>query len=334
MQRLTIVPVGNLINKSELGSLSFESGQRYFELVKMLTQALTESALSLAPSQLLREIDSAIKELETAYNTIAAFKIEGDNPKGRRDACLGELARGYNSLARAGSVVLSLFNLFDPKRIEIEESKDKLANILTAMREAANSALSEAKTGLEKQLIEAQNIVAAIKDTSGIAGVSRHTGIFENEANQHNRMAGRWLVAVVVLGVITGAFSGLSLVQLLFPSWLGLVGSTTVDTANTLQLVVSKIIVFSLLYVATLWASRNYKAHRHNTVANKHRQNALATFESFVVATQNDATRDAVLLRATEAIFSHGYSGYSAVESDSSHPQIIEVLRGTLPKQQ
>src|SRR5882724_4341617 len=80
--------------------------------------------------------------------------------------------------------------------------------------------------------------------------------------------------------------------------------------AQSVQLVIAKIIIFSVLLSATLWAGRIYRATRHNQVVNKHRQNALSTFETFTKAASDDATKSAVLLQATNCIFSPQQSGY------------------------
>ncbi len=63
-------------------------------------------------------------------------------------------------------------------------------------------------------------------------------------------------------------------------------------------------------------------------MVNRHRQNALSTFEAFVKAASDDDTKNAVLLRATEAIFSLAPSGYVERQSEGQMtPQVIEVLR-------
>jgi hypothetical protein len=105
-------------------------------------------------------------------------------------------------------------------------------------------------------------------------------------------------------------------------------------TGQSIQLAISKLIVLSVLYFAIIWGSRNYSAHRHNVVINKHRQNALSTFQAFVNAAEDKATKNAVLLRSTETIFSPNASGYLTKGSEKqSTPQILEIVQNALGKQ-
>lgn len=100
-----------------------------------------------------------------------------------------------------------------------------------------------------------------------------------------------------------------------------------------MQNAVSKgIILIGLLYF-TITASKNYNAHRHNAILNKHRQNALQTFESFVKAAGDDQqTKNAVLLQATATIFSNQNTGYLAAGPEpEGASKIIEIIKGVAP---
>ena len=74
------------------------------------------------------------------------------------------------------------------------------------------------------------------------------------------------------------------------------------------------------------------RAHRHNEVVNRHRQNALSSFETFVAAARADEqTKNAVLLEATRSIFALQPTGYDSTDAESAgSSQLIEVMR-TLP---
>jgi hypothetical protein len=71
------------------------------------------------------------------------------------------------------------------------------------------------------------------------------------------------------------------------------------------------VIVFSLLLSGMLWVGRIYRAARHNYVVNKHRQNALRTFETFVKSA-DPQIKSAVLLQTTGCIFTAQNTGYVA----------------------
>jgi DNA phosphorothioation-dependent restriction protein DptG len=76
------------------------------------------------------------------------------------------------------------------------------------------------------------------------------------------------------------------------------------------------------------WSARNYRTNKHNEILNRHRNNALKTFETFVLACRDDATRDAVLLEATKSIFDAQTSGYLTGEPEKvPSGTVIEILK-------
>lgn len=81
------------------------------------------------------------------------------------------------------------------------------------------------------------------------------------------------------------------------------------------------------------WSARNYRAQRHNEVVNRHRQNALRTFETFAVAATEPATKDAVLIAAAKSIFEAQRSGYLVGELEKvPSGAVIEILKSAISK--
>jgi hypothetical protein len=82
-----------------------------------------------------------------------------------------------------------------------------------------------------------------------------------------------------------------------------------------------------MLLSASVWCGKSYRAYRHNAVVNRHRQNALATFEAFAKAASDAETKNAVLLQATQCIFSPQQTGYVSGEPETAMPQVLEIVR-------
>jgi len=99
--------------------------------------------------------------------------------------------------------------------------------------------------------------------------------------------------------------------------------------AEIVQFSIAKIVVLSALFYGLSICNRNYKAHRHNSTLNKHRQNALSTFETFAKAAGADnQTKNAVLIEATHTIFSNQQTGYLSSEKDNdSSNKIVEIIK-------
>ncbi|MBI5326101.1 MAG: hypothetical protein HZB41_12655, partial [Ignavibacteriae bacterium] len=55
----------------------------------------------------------------------------------------------------------------------------------------------------------------------------------------------------------------------------------------------------------------------------------LKTFQIFSIGAESPQTRDAVLLKATDAVFSHQNTGFNSGEHDSSsnNPTILEIIK-------
>lgn len=103
---------------------------------------------------------------------------------------------------------------------------------------------------------------------------------------------------------------------------------------GVLQNVFTKGFLLTLIYFVLNRFSKNYTAQKHLEVVNRHRQNALDTFDAFVAAAgSNQETKDAVLLAATSAIFDANHSSYLPTKtkgSDSANP-IQQVVRTAFP---
>lgn len=81
-------------------------------------------------------------------------------------------------------------------------------------------------------------------------------------------------------------------------------------------------------FTATIWCGRLYKALRHQSAINKHRANALRTFQTFTMAASDDETHNAVLMETTKSIFLLIPSGYLDNESTSGNGlTVVEVVQ-------
>ena len=155
--------------------------------------------------------------------------------------------------------------------------------------------------------------------------VSKHKAIFAKQAKEHRQASQRWLIATGGLIVVFGA-----VFYWLFEA-LRLGGTEWVEV---LQNVFTKGFLLTLIYLVLNRSIKNYTAHKHLEVVNRHRQNALDTFDDFVdSAGENQETKDAVLLAATNAIFDANQSGYLSAKmkrTDNVNP-LQQVVKAVFP---
>lgn len=91
---------------------------------------------------------------------------------------------------------------------------------------------------------------------------------------------------------------------------------------------IPRLIVLFVLTFGLIWSAKNYTAASHNLVVNRHRKNALASFQAFIEGASSPETKDAVLMQATHAIFSPQDSGFAKGETPNPASQVVEVFRG------
>lgn len=177
---------------------------------------------------------------------------------------------------------------------------------------------------------EAEKILQQIKETTQKATVEKEAIHFKEEAERHRMGAYAWLGVSSVIALITFWFAWDNYsfyTQLPMKDEMG--GSAMLTTAQSIQLGVAKLFLFSFLVGGIVWSGRVYRAHRHNYVVNKHRQNALSTFKTFVSSTQDQQTKNAVLLQATQCVFAPQATGYITQDNEAGGtPQILEIVRG------
>ncbi len=186
-------------------------------------------------------------------------------------------------------------------------------------------AFDNEKTKNEAQLKlgEINQILENTKSASLKVGVSSHGAIFKEEAIYHEAEAKNWMGRIIWMLVVTGLMA-IGLFFLMFNK------DFQDAKINPWQYAISKIIILSIFFIGLSICTKNYKAHKHNAILNKHRQNALSTFETFVKAGSDEQTKNAVLMQTTQSIFASQNTGYNSVENDSDvSSKIVEIVKSS-----
>ena len=91
---------------------------------------------------------------------------------------------------------------------------------------------------------------------------------------------------------------------------------------EAIQFIASKVLLIGALTFMLVRAASNYRAHKHNEVINRHKQNSLLTFNALVEAGASPEARNIILNHASASIYSEPDSGYVKSKSDSAGPQL------------
>lgn len=170
---------------------------------------------------------------------------------------------------------------------------------------------------LRTKMREQTKEVEELMDRLGVASYAER---FQKESNQWDKSSKIWLVATLVSGI------ALLIAAYCFGS----------PPANIKELHVAltwgsnRLVTLSIFSIAIFVCLRNYAACRHNCIVNRHRQNALLTFDVFNKGTSDDETKKAILLQSMQAIFAPQPTGYLKASETQSGPQIVEFIKNTI----
>lgn len=184
-----------------------------------------------------------------------------------------------------------------------------------------NEFIEERYTSINDQQRRIEEQEERLKETLGATGVAQHSKAFRDLALGHRKTAGRWLVATASAALLL-----LCVVAALFMISQANGGALSQQTAS-IERILLKGALLSVLVTASLVCLRQYSAHTHNSLVYMHRSAALDAFRAFASASPDEETRGAVLRQATAAIFAGRETGFSKGDGAGTQPVILEVLR-------
>ena len=167
-------------------------------------------------------------------------------------------------------------------------------------------------TELESQKTAGNTILEEVRAVAAEQGVGNQAVHFRTQADIHRTQANDWLKYTLFSVAGVTIYSIASLYVHTLP------GLGTGEAYATVQLAISKVLIFGILAYLTLLCARNYLSHRHNEIVNRHRQNALATFTALAEATSDAASSDIVLSHAAACIFAPQETGLTKHDSASN----------------
>lgn len=234
-----------------------------------------------------------------------------DNPSATRTNILNALDGSYetvfNNLHPAVAFVASRQRDFSSLELEAR-----------AATEAATRQAAEMTEAMRANQEEAERVLSEIRKVAAEQGVSQQAFYFKEEAGQHEKNSAEWQKYTVWTAIGLGLFSFASLIFALYYS--------PSNEYQAIQIGLSKVLLFAVIGYMLFYCARIATANRHNAVINRHRANALLTFNALAEASGSDANRDVVLAHAAACIFAPQETGYTKPVSQPGPSQIIDVL--------
>ncbi len=301
------------LKRSDLGPLSFDDFNDRVYRTLGLYRSLLDCDLSNISYAKLTEITSAGNAAKSILEKIQEFDVTQQNPAGERQSILQRLVDQWEVDFAAVTPVLAYAtkSSADFQRLE-REARGALTDI-----SASKITFGQQATGILGQLNTA---LEQVQDAAKIAGVSKHAVHFKEEATTAKLVALAWLFVAVILAVAIVLY----VIFHVEPTLATLVNPTGIELIKES---IPRLLVVFVLSFGMIWAAKNVSSSTHNFVVNRHRQNALASFETFVEGASGTEVKDAVLIQATSAIFSPQDTGYAKGELPHPVSQVFEVLK-------
>lgn len=297
----------DLVSRPEWGSITFDAAQEDLDRIFSVLGHLAILPIEKLTDQAVRDIQSSLDQVIQTFEAIDKFSIEVSNPPQTRDSLVQQVHQRADQFYTHASPWIPFLAY---ERGDVEKN----IAALTESVEEAKSLIAEAKKEVEEQKGEIDGIVTAAREASAAAGAAVFTEDFEKTADALEAEATVWLrrTALFALGTVL-----LALFVFFF-------AESGLDTGELIQKSAARLAVLAILFTATVWCGRMYKALLHQEAVNRHRALSLQTFQAFSHAASDNGTKDAVLMEATRAVFGAVPTGF--LDKESSRGQGLQIV--------
>lgn len=305
----------SLVREEELGkNLSFSEAVEPAKRIVNLFKQISINTLEDFPEEQLNILINQANKNLNLFDEIDSFTTEQPNPHETRNNLLNKLKNSYQNTFNK---IYNLISYSTSKSADFKRLENEANEMMLSVKEQADVLKKE----LENKNKESENILENIRQVSAEHGVSQEAKYFKETAEKHETLAKSWKNNTYRLALILFIYAIMSFflhkINYFKPE----------DSYDTIQLAVSKVLIFAVISYLLYLSARNFIANKHNAVINKHRQTALVTFKSLVDAAESIDNKEIILTHASSCIFSPQPTGYSKESSSSpSTKSVIELL--------
>lgn len=304
-------PIDELVSNPNWGTINFEEARPELERFFSILNHLKMLPVGLLPDQAINTIIEQCKPVYNIVEAIKQFAIEQANPLNQRNSLVSQLKPTVDTFYTHSHLWIPFLAY---QRGDIQRNIQELNKTVSESSEL----LITAKKDVKKKQGEIDQIITAAREASATVGVGHFTADFLAESTSQGTSANKWLAAT---GIVAGAT--------LLAAGASMFYHPSLETSQLIQMTSSKLIFLGLLFTATVWCGKIYKAAKHLEAVNKHRSNALKTFQAFTNAANDASMKDAVLMETTKSIFTLTQTGY--LDSEGGHSdsgvKVVEVVK-------
>lgn len=308
---------GSLIREEELGkALSFSEYFDDFTRIINFYKKLIYLDISTLPNTQLTILKDRITTFLSNIDSIKNFTVDAYNAMAERNSVAAVLINSYEDSFNQLSPIITYCEKEGTDYQFLQQKVNKIAEDIGAKYEEVSEEFTRKKSELD-------NVLEAAKKAAHEVGVTQHTINFEETSKKYSTLSIWWLGAIILTAILIIIFS-----FFVFNSSIIIEPNDPYGTYRFIQAAIARFTALFTTLIILFWEVRNYNAAQHNYTINHNKQNALSTFETFVSASRDEETKNAVLMQTTRAIFSNLPSGYLKNESaEDGTSQIIEIAK-------
>jgi hypothetical protein len=299
-------PLETITRTKELGTeIDFSSLSSHIQYAQRIAKRALQIDYSLLNNEKVTQFASVLSPVLTTLNQISKFEVNDLNDKSdpiqRRDKMIETCKNNINTFSEIILPYLSL--IIDDVKVELNSQKLEAEKIIASILDKSNIA---------KSLLEAQSKV--VSNT----GIIVHSNIFKEQSETYRKNANVWLgfAIAILFGIFLFGFNLLNRPPM--PE----------NQISIIYFSVARIIILTSLFYALNICNKNVKSFRHNSILNKHRHNALMSFQTFTTSSDDEMTKNSILLEATRTIYGIQNTGFGDSDNESENPiKVIEILK-------
>lgn len=288
--------------------------KKIFESILELEKA--EEWLTSLPPEKHQDLINHLKTFTETVDKIIGFTpAQLPNAQNERDNLSNSIKNLYNVLFE---------RLIEPIKLDVISRRSAKSRLTTLSKQAEEEVVE-----IKKIKKNVEELLDATKKTTAQAGFTTFSEVFESEAAQHIESSKKWFwgsVGIFIILILYLYFITNETINIIS------VNNARLDSLQIFTLFLAKIFPATVGYYTLYQLIKNFNVNMHLKTTNKHRANVLKTFESFVKSSDDPKTRDTVLIKAAESIFTIGETGYlSGKDSEKDGLNLFQII-DRLPK--
>ena len=314
LERMQSFDAETLPREKELGTqINFRDAVKPATRLVEMYKRLSVSALEDFPLSLLAKITA---QANADYNRLdEILKFKAGQPIDARNTLISQLDKAYDSTFPA---MYPLISYSASKSADVQRLETEARAMIQGIEDRGRHLIEV----LKKKQEDAEDVLSEIRKVAAEKGVSQQAIYFQEAMTDHGSRAKGWLIATIAVAALMVLYAIGSIfihkIPYLKPD----------NMYASIQLAVSKMLLFAVISYMLYLCARNFLAHKHNAIVNSHRQSALFTYTAIMEAAKDIKQKEMVLTYAAACIFSPQSTGYSRNEGPKapSAKSVVELL--------